>query len=95
MSQLLAIIDEYKDAHGSPSDSSIARAVGIAPQTLSSWRKRGIRELPNRDTLREIARLTRRDYATEVLPAVLRDIDYLEPAEPPQPPTQRKVGETG
>lgn len=85
MSHLLAIIDEYKDAHGAPSDSSIARAVGIAPQTLSSWRKRGIRELPNRDTLRQLARLTMRDYATEILPAVLHDIGYLREDDTPDP----------
>lgn len=81
MSHLLAIIDEYKDAHGAPSDSSIARAIGIAPQTLSSWRKRGIKELPSRDTLWELARFTRRDYQTEILPAVLRDINYLREGE--------------
>ena len=78
MSQLLAIIDEYKDAHGAPSDASIARAIGIAPQTLSSWRSRGIRDLPDRETLKAVARLTRRDYVTDILPAVLRDIRYLE-----------------
>lgn len=96
MSELLDIIDEYKDAHGAPSDASIARAIGVAPQTLSSWRKRGIRELPDRDTLRSIARLTRRDYTGDVLPAALRDIDYLEDTDPPitTPPVPR-AGETG
>jgi transposase-like protein len=77
MSQLLAIIDEYKDAHGAPSDSSIARAIGVAPQTVSSWRRRGIRQLPERETLMALARLTNRDYATVVIPAVMRDIGYL------------------
>lgn len=55
MSRLVDLIDEYKDRHGQPSDASIARAVGIAPQTLNSWRKRGIRELPNAETLRRLA----------------------------------------
>lgn len=77
MSHLLAIIDEYKDAHGGPSDSSIARAIGAAPQTISSWRHRGIRQLPDRELLMALARLTRRNYATEVIPAVMRDIGYL------------------
>lgn len=55
MSRLVALIDDYKDRHGQPSDASIARAVGIAPQTLNSWRKRGIRELPAAETLRRLA----------------------------------------
>jgi transposase-like protein len=93
MSHLLAIIDEYKDAHGAPSDSSIARAVGIAPQTLSSWRKRGIRELPNRETLQALARLTRRDYTNDVLRAVLLDIGYMSEDVGPAP--HLEAGETG
>ena len=77
MSKLLAIIDDYKDKHGQPSDASISRALGIAPQTLSSWRKRGIRELPARDTLVELARFMRVPY-DDVLRAVLVDVGYME-----------------
>lgn len=55
MSKLLGLIDDWKDQHGNPSDASIARAIKIAPQTLSSWRKRGIRELPAAETLRRLA----------------------------------------
>jgi len=36
MSRLLAIIDAYKDAHGQPSDASLARAIGVKPQTLNA-----------------------------------------------------------
>ena len=57
MSRLLALIDEYKDTHGQPSDASIARAIRISPQALNSWRRRGIRELPKAETLQELARL--------------------------------------
>lgn len=86
MSRLLAIIDAYKDNHGQPSDASIARAVGIAPQTLSSWRKRGIRELPARDTLLSLARFMSEPYSA-VLDAVLVDIGYVkEGPERPVPP---------
>lgn len=59
MSKLVDLIDEYKDRHGQPSDASIARAIGIAPQTLNSWRKRGIRELPAAETLRRLAEFLR------------------------------------
>jgi DNA-binding XRE family transcriptional regulator len=55
MSRLLAMIDEYRDAHGQPSDASIARAIGIAPQTLNSWRKRGIKEPPKPETMHRLA----------------------------------------
>jgi transcriptional regulator with XRE-family HTH domain len=79
MSRLLAIIDEYKDAHGAPSDSSIARAIGIKPQTISSWRKRGIKQPPQVETLRALARLTGEDYETVVLRAVLIDVGWIEP----------------
>jgi transcriptional regulator with XRE-family HTH domain len=73
MSELLALIDEYKDAHGQPSDASIARAIGIAPQTLSSWRKRGIRDLPATETLQQLAALLGADYPSVVLRAALAD----------------------
>lgn len=53
--RLVALIDEYRDKHGQPPDASIARAIGVAPQTISSWRRRGIREMPNPETLRSLA----------------------------------------
>lgn len=80
MSQLLALIDEYKDAHGAPSDSSIARAVGVAPQTISSWRKRGIRQLPAGETLRTLASFMHLDTAV-VRDAALVDIGYMTAEE--------------
>lgn len=61
MSRLVGLIDDYKDRHGQPSDSSIARAIGIAPQTLSAWRTRGIRELPSAETLRRLAEFIKVD----------------------------------
>lgn len=81
MSRLVALIDEYKDTHGAPSDSSIARAIGVAPQTVSSWRKRGIRNLPDRDTLLALAQLLSADYEAVVLRAVLLDIGWLEESD--------------
>ena len=89
MSELLRIIDAYKDGHGGPSDASIARAIGVAPQTISSWRKRGIRQLPERETLRNLAHLTQRDYVAEVIPAVMADIGYL-PSDPQPLPADEK-----
>lgn len=78
MSELIKIIDEYRDAHGQPSDSSIARAIGIAPQTLSSWRKRGIKEPPEAATLRRLAAFVRLPYEEYVLQAALVDAGFRE-----------------
>jgi transcriptional regulator with XRE-family HTH domain len=84
MSKLLALIDEYKDAHGQPSDASIARAIGVAPQTISSWRQRGIRDAPSVDTMRRLAEFMVLPYREYVLQAVLYDIgldDYMPTLE--------------
>lgn len=77
MSRLIAIIDDYKDRTGQPSDASISRAIGVARQTVSSWRTRGIHQLPAQETLRELARLTGRDFKNEVLQAALLDSGWL------------------
>ena len=74
MSELLRIIDEYKDAHGQPSDSSIARAIGVVPQAVSNWRKRGFKELPKVETLRRLADLTNLPFEEYVVQAALVDI---------------------
>lgn len=83
MSRLIALIDDYKDQHGQPSDASIARAIGVAPQTVNSWRKRGIRDVPDRESLRQLAALLRVDYERVVLRAVLMDLGWIEPEEWP------------
>lgn len=82
MSRLVAIVDEYKDRTGQPSDASISRAIGVARQTVSSWRRRGIRDLPERDALVELARLVGRDYESVVLRAALLDAGWIEEDTP-------------
>jgi transcriptional regulator with XRE-family HTH domain len=76
--RLVALIDEYKSKHGEPSDASIARAIGASRQTVSSWRKRGIRDLPEAATLRSLAAFIGRDYDTVILRAALLDSGYLQ-----------------
>lgn len=90
MSNLLALIDDYKDRHGNPSDSSIARAIGTAPQTISSWRTRGIKEPPARELLRNLADLLRVDYESVVLRAALLDAGWIDPG--PEPTSTSEVG---
>lgn len=85
MSRLLALIDEYKDTHGAPSDSSIGRAIGAAPQTISSWRTRGYKEPMDREILRKLAGLIGKDYETVVLRAVLLDVGWIEEGDGDDP----------
>lgn len=76
MSRLIALIDDYKDRHGNPSDASIARGIGVAPQTVSAWRRRGIKELPNAETMRKLAAFIRVAEA-DVLYAAGVDTGYI------------------
>lgn len=78
MSRLVEIIDAYKDQHGQPSDSSVARAIGVKPQTLSSWRTRGLKEPPARESLRKLAALAGVDYEDVVLRAALVDAGWVD-----------------
>lgn len=81
VSRLVAIVDDYKDRTGHPSDASISRAIGVARQTVSSWRRRGLKDLPERASLVELARLTGLDYETVVLRAALLDAGWIEERE--------------
>ena len=75
MSELLRIIDEWKDRTGQPSDASIARAMGMPPQTLDSWRSRGMKAVPrNLEPLRRLAELTGLDYTDVIVQAVAVDV---------------------
>lgn len=87
MSRLIRLIDDYKDTHGAPSDSSIARAIGAAPQTISSWRQRGIKVPPNDDILRALADFIGRDYVTVVLAAALWDAGWITTDDVPVEPS--------
>lgn len=64
MTELARIIDGYRDRHGQPSYASIARGIGVAPQTLDSWRHRGMEQTPrNLEPFRKLARLVGLDYS--------------------------------
>lgn len=78
MSELAKIIGGYKDRHGQPSDASIARAIGVAPQTLDSWLNRGMKTVPrNMEPLRALAHLVGLDYRV-IVDAVAVDIGLLD-----------------
>lgn len=78
MSELGKIIEGYKDRHGQPSDASIARAIGVAPQTLDSWLNRGMKTVPrNKEPLRELAQLVGLDHSV-IVNAVAVDIGLID-----------------
>ena len=78
MSELIALIDQWKDAHGQPSDASIARAIGVAPQTLSSWRKRGFATRRPRRRVEAVAEFFGVPYEEYLLQAVLVDAGFRD-----------------
>lgn len=84
-SQLLALIDDYRARHGNPSDASIARSLGIAPQTISAWRKRGLRDLPDAETLRKLADFLHVDRRVTFEAAGI-DAGYIATPTTPSPP---------
>lgn len=75
MSQIWEIVQAHIDAYG-PSEAEVARRMGTSPQTLNSWKKRGLRKLPDAHLLLGLARVTQTPYE-DVLRAALSDIRYL------------------
>lgn len=90
MSRLVALVDEYKDTHGAPSDSSIARAIGAKPQTISSWRTRGIKAPPSIKIMRNLADFLGVDFEEVVLRAALLDAGWVT-----EKPTKTAEDEAG
>ena len=74
MGQLWTIIQAHLDRYG-VREAAFARQIGTVSQTLSSWKHRGLKQLPNKDLLEAVARETSTPYE-EVLAAVLVDIGY-------------------
>lgn len=74
MSRLWAIIQTHLDEY-QVREAAFARRMGTSPQTLNSWKIRGLRKLPERWLLEAVARETRTPYR-DVLAAVLADIGY-------------------
>lgn len=79
MSRLWAIIQAHLDEYG-VREAALARRMGTAPQTLSSWKNRGLKNLPARWLLEAVARETGTAYDA-VLDAVLVDINYRKESE--------------
>lgn len=88
MSRLWGIIQTHLDEYG-VREAAFARRMGTTPQTLNSWKNRGLRKLPERWLLEAVARETRTPYR-DVLAAVIADIGYGD--EPNDTPPMSQAG---
>lgn len=75
MGDLWSIVQRHIDAYGVRA-ATIAKRMGTSPQTLDSWKHRGVRALPSKRLLLALARETSTPYG-EVLLAALHDAGYL------------------
>lgn len=75
MGHLWAIVQAHLDRWG-VLEAELARRIGTKPQTLNSWKNRGVRALPRRQLLLNLATVTRVPYQ-HVLEAALMDAGYL------------------
>lgn len=93
MSELVRIIDEYRDDHGGMAEAAVARMIGVPHQTINSWRRRGVRGLPGPATLRAMSDALRVPYE-RVLAAAEVDAGYRDtmPPRPPKPGPERGAG---
>lgn len=74
MSKLWDLIQTHIDDTG-VREAELARRMGSSPQTLNSWKNRGLKALPERRLLQAVGEQTRTPYET-VLDAALFDIGY-------------------
>lgn len=88
--ELMKLIDDHRDRHGQPSEASIARAIGVATQTVNSWRSRGVRQPPERKTMERLAELLGLPFEDYVLQVVLYDCRLRNTM--PEPPAHKREG---
>lgn len=82
MSELYAIVEAHMRRWG-PSAAEVSRRIGAQPQTVSSWKTRGLTALPKKEFLVALAELTHTPYQ-DVLTAALHDSGYLPKREESQ-----------
>ena len=91
--RLMGLIDAYAARWGL-SDADVARRIAIAPTTLLDWRRRGVRQLPDRAVLEAIAATLGIDYE-RVLQAVLADTGHWAPSSGRGPHAAGEVMQLG
>ncbi len=80
MSRLMDLVDAYRATQGWPSEASIARGIDVLPQTMNAWRKRGLKELPETETLKRLATFINQPLRV-VVDAALVDMNLLASAD--------------
>lgn len=80
MSQLIDLIDEWRDRHGRPSEASVSRAISNSDKTVNAWRKRGIKAMPDQVTLQKLAVVLNLPLERVVMAAAI-DAGYLDSKE--------------
>lgn len=75
MGRLFEIAQRHIDAYG-VTEATLAKRMGTSPQTLNSWKNRGVRRMPTPALLLALARETRTPYE-DVLVAALSDAGYV------------------
>ena len=73
--KLYDIVQARIDSTG-VTEATLAKRMGTSPQTINSWKNRGVRRLPEKWLLVALARETDTKYV-EVLDAALHDSRYL------------------
>jgi transcriptional regulator with XRE-family HTH domain len=73
------LVQAHIDSYG-VREAELARRVGTSPQTLNSWKIRGIRDVPSTAILRKLAAEIRQPYLL-VLTAAMLDADRVTPEE--------------
>lgn len=74
MGELWSIIQGHLDRYG-VREAEFARRMGTSPQTINTWKVRGLKRLPERWLLEAVARETMTPYVN-VLHAALLDTGY-------------------
>lgn len=82
MSELVRLIDEWRVAHGDPSEASVSRAISPtrADNLIRAWRKRGLTKFPDPTVLEKLARHISVPVETVVTAAAI-DVGILRPRE--------------
>jgi len=79
--ELWSIIQAHLDRYG-VYEAVFARRMGTSPQTINTWKVKGVKRLPERWLLEAVARETGTQYSA-VLHAALVDTGYLpDPVTP-------------
>jgi hypothetical protein len=75
MGYLYALIEAWQDANGRPSVASLARRMEVSDKVISAWKTRGVKQLPEPETLRALGVAIGQPYEV-VLAAAEADAGY-------------------